>query len=405
VVPNLDQSLPLGLGLEIRSMGSSFPRTFPMKSFVRLLLLGLLLGGPRLPASDLPPWAARNPAGHPVRVAVSAPAQDQDVHLSWPKIIRSPQGTLILAYSAGIGHNIGGSGLAVSRSVDGGRNFSGPRRLIRFPDDDPRYRDCGNLALGLADDGAILLLAMAYNRDEGNHIFGWRSSDDGITWTRTDTSALGPDKTGSVFGNILPLSGQGLVVFGHYRPGSQPHAQGVWMSRSPDGGRTWAEARRIAEVHAVEPVVIASEGRWVGFFRGDSQTTRGRQYVGVSDDRGQTWRTELSLLDAQDPAHARLAAPFAVENPSRPGELLVLTTERATPGSTPGRIWLWRGQAKDLQWQRERVLLEFPRIEGDPHTDLGYPWLLHLGGNRWQMYYYHGNPRGACHIWVTEVEL
>ena len=75
------------------------------------------------------------------------------------------------------------------------------------------------------------------------------------------------------------------------------------------------------------------------------------------------------------------------------------------PGNTPGRIWLWRGDARKLEWKRERVLLEFPRIEGDPNTDLGYPWLLHTGGKRWQMYYYHGNSRGACHIWVTDVEL
>ncbi len=370
-----------------------------------LLLLGLAIPGSLLSAATLPAWAAKNPAGNPVRIAVAAPAGSEYAHLSWPKVIRSPQGTLILGYSAGIGHNIGGSGLAVSRSTNEGRNFSAPKLLIRFPADDPRYRDCGNLALGQADDGSLLLLAMAYNRDEGNHIFGWRSTDDGITWTRTDTSALGPNKTGSVFGNMITMAGGGLAVFGHYRNGSQPHTQGVWIAETNDSGRSWSAARRITEVHAVEPAVVRSGGRLVGFFRGDSQNARGRQYVGVSDDDGTTWRTEISVLDAEHPDRARLAAPFAVENPNRPGELLVLTTERAVPGNTPGRIWLWRGDAKKLDWKRERVLLEFPRIEGDPHTDLGYPWLLHMGGNRWQMYYYHGNPRGACHIWVTDVAL
>lgn len=334
-----------------------------------------------------------------------SPVDNRDVHLSWPKIIRTGEGTLILAYSAGIGHNVGGSALAVSLSKDGGRRFTPPRKLIRFPDDDERYRDCGNLALGLAGDGSVLLLAMAYNRDEGNHIFGWRSIDDGVNWTGSDTSALGPDKTGSVFGSMISLAGRGLAVFGHYRAGSKPHTKGIWMSVSQDHGRTWGQARRISDVHAVEPVVVQSAGRLLGFFRGVSQNARGRQYVGVSDDQGRTWKTDMSVLDAQDPANARLAAPFAVENPQRPGELLVLTTERAVPGTTPGRIWLWRGDAKKLDWKRERVLLEFPRIEGDRNTDLGYPWLLHTGGNRWQMYYYNGNPRGACHIWVTDVAL
>jgi len=370
-----------------------------------LLLLALTLGAVPLHAETLPPWAANNPSGHKVRIAVSAPSGDKHAHLSWPKVITTARGTVILGYSAGIGHNIGGSALAVSLSKDGGRTFSAPNKLIAFPDDDPRYRDCGNLALGLAGDGSVLLLAMAYNRDEGNHIFGWRSTNDGVTWTRTDTSALGPNKTGSVFGNILHLPGQGLAVFGHYRNGSQPYRQGLWMSLSRDDGRRWGEARRIADIHAVEPVVVSSAGRLVGFFRGDSQGARGRQSIGVSDDQGATWRTELSVLDAQEPAHARLAAPFAVENPNKPGELLVLTTERAVPGNTPGRIWLWRGEAKALNWQRERVLLEFPMIEADRNTDFGYPWLLHVEGRRWLMFYYHGDSRGNCPLWVTEVIL
>jgi len=376
-----------------------------MNKALPALLLGLLASGLTLHANPLPAWAAKNTAGNPVRIAVQAPADDAAAHLSWPKVIRTGKGTLILAYSAGIGHNIGGSALAVSISRDNGKTFTAPRELIRFPDDDPRYRDCGNMALGLAEDGSILLLAMAYNRNVGNNIYGWRSVNDGTTWMRTDTSALGPDKTGSVFGNIVSLGSRGLAVYGHYREGSAPHTQGLWQALSQDQGRTWGPAQKIADMHAVEPVVVKSAGRLLGFFRGDSQVTHGRQYVGVSDDNGWTWRTELSVLDAQDNTKARLAAPFAVEDPNRPGQLIVLTTERTVPGNTPGRIWLWRGDAKQLDWKRERVLLEVPRIEGDPNTDLGYPWLLHMGGNRWQMYYYHGNPRGACHIWVTDVEL
>jgi hypothetical protein len=246
---------------------------------------------------------------------------------------------------------------------------------------------------------------MAFNRDEGNNIYGWRSTDDGVSWTRTDTSSLGPDKTGSVFGNILPIEGRGLVALGHYRAGSSPHTQGLWMAESHDHGLTWGEARRIADVHAVEPVLVPTAGRLLGFFRGDAQMQRGRQFVGVSDDNGLTWETELSVLDAENRETARLAAPCAVENPNKPGEILVLTTERAVPGNTPGRIWLWRGDAQKLEWKRERVLLNIPRVEGDSNTDFGYPWLLHVDANRWLMFYYHGNSRAACPIWVTEVEL
>ncbi|HOP78309.1 MAG TPA: hypothetical protein PLD05_12505, partial [Thermogutta sp.] len=63
------------------------------------------------------------------------------------------------------------------------------------------------------------------------------------------------------------------------------------------------------------------------------------------------------------------------------------------------------GDAQHLDWRRDRVLLEFPRIPGDPHTDFGYPWLVPLENGRWLMFYYHGRKRGHCPIWVTEVTI
>ncbi len=160
------------------------------------------------------------------------------------------------------------------------------------------------------------------------------------------------------------------------------------VSRSTDGGQTFSP-----------PKVLREFGPQLDY------SHSGNLALGVADDGGQSWSTEWSQLDAADPDAARLAAPFAVENPEKPGEILVLTTERAVPGNTPGRVWLWRGDASTLQWNRERVLLEFPRVKGDPHTDFGYPWLLHLGGNQWQLHYYHGQSRGPCALWMTEVTL
>ncbi len=112
------------------------------------------------------------------------------------------------------------------------------------------------------------------------------------------------------------------------------------------------------------------------------------------------------MLDGEDPASARLAAPCAVEHPDRPGEILVLTTERPSGKASGGRIWLWRGTAESLDWKRERVILEFPAVgRDDLNNDFGYPWLLHLEGDRWLLFYYHGQKKGPSPIWVTEVEL
>lgn len=358
--------------------------------------------------ASLPDWAARNPSGAAVRVALPAPEDKRLAHLSWNKTVRTPQGSLILACIAGTFHGLHGGGCpAVARSTDNGRSFSSPQILREFgPGLD--YTACGNLALGVADDGALVLLAMAYTANESNHLFGWRSTDDGVTWTPTNTSTLGPNKTGSVFGSLLPIEGAGLVALGHYRAGSLPLTQGIWLASSADHGRTWGEPRRISEVYAVEPVLVSAGERLIAFLRsgkGALPGAEGRQFIAVSDDLGKTWTTTPSPLDAENPATASLAAPCAVANPSRPGELFALTTERTKGSQQNSRVWLWRGDARTLEWQRERVILEFPRIEGDPHTDLGYPWLVADGDEAWQLYFYHGLKKGGSPIWVTDVRF
>lgn len=351
-------------------------------------------------ASDpLPAWAARLTGPGSVRIAVPAPENPRFAHLAWPKALRAPNGTIVLAYLAGIFHGAhAGTSPAVSLSTDGGHTFTPPKILREF---DPQgdYTASGNLALGVAEDGAVVLLAMAYTGDAANNIYGWRSTDSGATWTAVDTSALGPNKTGSVTGNILPVPGLGLVAVGHYRKGSHPDNQGIWMSTSTDQGRTWGPARKISDVRGVEPVLILAGRRLLVFIR-DAGKARDRQWVAVSDDRGQTWRTELSSLAAESPKQS-LAHPFAVVNPASPQEILVLTTQRPRPG----RIWLWRGDETRLDWGRDRVLLEIPNPPGDPHGDYGYPWMVHIEGRHWLMFYYHGLKRGPCPIWVADVEL
>jgi hypothetical protein len=106
----------------------------------------------------------------------------------------------VLAYSAGKGHNIGGSGPAVSRSTDGGASFSPPRLLRRFPDDDPRYRDCGNLALGVAGDGAVVLLAMELEwQREGLVVSIPAAAENLADWSYPWTTPLGDRKWLLVF--------------------------------------------------------------------------------------------------------------------------------------------------------------------------------------------------------------
>ena len=81
--------------------------------------------------------------------------------------------------------------------------------------------------------------------------------------------------------------------------------------------------------------------------------------------------------------------------------LLVLTAERPLPG----RVWMWRGDPQTLQFKRDRVVLDFPKIEGDKNNDFGYTWLVPTDKGRGLMFYYHGLGRGPCPIWVADVKF
>jgi len=348
-------------------------------------------------AAQPSPWAGRAPNGDVVRVAVEPPANKRFEHLAWPKAVRTADGTLVLGFLAGTHHG-SESCPAVSLSTDGGKTFSAPNVLREFgPGRD--YGNSGNMALGLAHDGAVLLLAHGHTANS-SHIFGWRSTDAGRTWKPVDTSALGPNKTGSSTGTIVRLPGKHLMVTGHYRAGSKPFATGTWQSVSEDDGLTWGEPAMVNNLNAGEPVLVRTGDRLLVFIRGRGPAAS-RQFVSQSDDWGKTWTTDLLNIAPIGKGATSLAHPFAMVNPHQPDELLAVTFERPLPGTAQ----LWRGNAKTLAFKPERTLVELPKIEGDKNIDFGYAWLLPMEGRRALVFYYHGLGRGPCPIWVLETEI
>ena len=365
---------------------------------VFLCLLTALLAPTASSADGLPPWAGQTPSGDPVRIAVPPPENPRFAHLAWPKAVRTGDGTIVLGYQAGTHHG-NESCPAVSISTDGGKTFTPPQILQEFGPG-KEYTNSGNMALGLAHDGSVILLSHGHRGNEANHIFGWRSTDSGRTWAPVDTSALGPNKTGSATGSIVQLPGRKLMAVGHYRGGSQPYTTGIWRSVSEDDGLTWGEPAMVNNLNAGEPVIVRWRDRLLVFIRGRGPAAP-RQFVSVSDDWGQTWRTDLLNLGPQS-AHTRLLThPFAMVNPHDATELLAVVFERPLPGSAQ----LWRGSPETLSFRHDRTLVELPKVEGDPNTDFGYPWVVPLEGRKALMFYYHGRSRGPCPIWVLETEL
>ena len=227
-----------------------------------LLLLALALGAVSLRAEAPPPWAGSAPGGGVVRIAVAPLNADRFAHLAWPKAVRTADGTIVLGYQIGTHHG-DGSCPAVSVSTDDGKTFSKPQVLREFGPG-MEYTNSGNMAIGLAHDGAVILLSHGHRGNVTNHIFGWRSKDSGRTWTPVDTSALGPNKTGSSTGTIVQLPGKRLMAVGHYRDGSQPYTRGIWQSISEDDGLTWCLdglARCLPKAEQCG-VVLALENHW-----------------------------------------------------------------------------------------------------------------------------------------------
>ncbi|MES2696883.1 MAG: sialidase family protein [Verrucomicrobiota bacterium] len=362
------------------------------------LALAPLVSTPLLASDALPAWAGKAPNGDTVRVAVTPPENPRFAHLAWPKAVRVADGTIVLGYQAGTHHG-DASCPAVSISTDGGKTFSAPQVLKEFGPG-MEYTNSGNMALGVAHDGSVILLSHGHKSNTTNHIFGWRSTDSGRTWKPVDTSALGPNKTGSSTGSIVQLPGKRLMSVGHYRGGSKPYDTGIWRSISEDDGLTWGEPAMVNNLNAGEPVIVRHRDRLLVFIRGRGPANA-RQFISVSDDWGQTWKTELSNITAVGKHANNLAHPFAMVNPHAPDELLAITFERPAPGSAQ----LWKGDPKTLSFKRTRALIELPKIENDKNTDFGYAWLVPMEGRRALVFYYHGLGRGACPIWVIDTEI
>lgn len=329
---------------------------------------------------------------------MAPPANPRFAHLAWPKAVRLADGTIVLGYQAG-SHHGNESCPAVSLSTDGGKTFSPPHILKEFGSGQ-EYTNSGNMALGVAHDGSVVILSHGHRKDVANHIFGWRSTDSGRTWATVDTSALGPNKTGSSTGRIVQLPGRKLMAVGHYRGGSVPYTTGIWQSVSEDDGLTWGEPAMINTLDAGEPVIVRSGERLLVFIRGRGPESN-RQFIAVSDDWGRTWKTELSNIAAINEHTRGLAHPFAMVDPQDPARLLAITFERPLPGSAQ----LWRGDPQSLVFRHERTLVELPKIDGDENIDFGYAWMVPLEGRRALVFYYHGRKRGACPIWVLETEI
>ena len=366
------------------------------------------------------------------RLLVPAPKDARFAHLSWPKVATCLDGTLVVACSAGRFHVSGGEGCpAVSISTDGGETFSAPHIVGKFTRGD-ECDHCGNLALGVAEDGSVVLLAMGYSGDKRATVLGWRSEDSGRTWAPVDTTPLAENRTGSVFGAItaVPRSGRaaakamlphrggktslrssqplgvavqkGLVVFGHYRKPANP-STGIWWSCSKDQGRTWEPPETVTETPYYEPSVTFADGRFIGLLRNAGGKTRRRYDLALSHDMGRTWDLRPSSLAVPEGLAGMQPSPFIVAEPNDPKRLYALQSIRGIYKDTLGRIDLWTADTAALQWRRLGRVTAIPAA--DKHlSDWSYPWMTPLSDGGWFLVFYAGKKVGENSIYGMQMD-
>ena len=343
----------------------------------------------------------KSPIGDP-RVLVPPPADVRHAHLGWPKLAITSKGNFILAYSAAEYHGSDGGGCpAVSVSKDGGESFSKPQILAEFGQGNT-YTHCGNMAIGVTTDDAIILIAMAYQGDEANSIFGWVSIDGGDNWQDVNVAALAAGRTGSIYGHVFQVAGRGYAVCGHHRPGAFPHDTGLWISFSQDGLH-WGPPEHITDEPLVEPAVVCTGDAIVGLVRNtDSSLLNGYASL-TANRRRMDWALSASPIRSS-PGH-RLPSPFITVDPEDDSRLIALMTERSLQGNTPGRISLWTSTETGANWTDRGTVVEFPHEDGDPKTDFGYPWMVKREDGTWLMALYHGQQKGPNSIWGLDLEV
>lgn len=338
------------------------------------------------------------------RVIVAAPENPRFAHLSWPKVVRTKDGTLVVAYVAGRFHGTHGEGCpAVSISTDAGKTFTPPKILKEYGPNDT-YTSGGNVALGLAHDGSVVLLSMAFKADIANTIDGWRSTDGGKTWKLADVSRLANNKTGSVYGHVIALPDKRLAVVGHYRRGSTTRTAGLWISYSSDSGQRWGEPQTITANGLVEPAFVFTADRFVGLARPNRTPAWYSQIT--SDDLGKTWAVQSKVLEPANTKGVAYPSPGLFVDPNDPTRLIGMVSQRFTAdagNNLYGRIDLVSANVKTLDWKPMATAAKFPRSLKE-RGDITYGWMTPIDANRWFMVFYCGKTKGASDIYGLELD-
>lgn len=238
-----------------------------------------------------------------------------------------------------------GSGVAMSRSRDGGRTWEPTRTVYGDP-----TCPCCRTAVASDASGAMYLAWRSVQPGEVRDVVVMRSDDGGESWQ----PPVAPRAHGWVFagcphaGPSLEVDAAGTVHVAWWT-GKEGEA-GVWYGQSRDGGRTFAAqpiavGERSAPAHV--QLALAPGGRVVVAWD-DGHSSLPRVLVCLSDDGGATFGAEALVSEAD------VAASFPVLGVA--GDSLLVAWSQTTAAAHREKL------AKAVDMRDPKAVMRLPRV-------------------------------------------
>lgn len=219
----------------------------------------------------------------------------------WPQIQLARDGSLLaFGYNAAAHTTLPGD-VDCWASPDGGKTWALRATAASRPASHANY--C-HFATGLAANGDALILASgmdhaaSINAARGPHAgVILRSADSGKTWEKSGTmpGVLPGQLKPYPFGSIIAAADKTLRTVMYTVDEKQNNIESAWMFTSRNDGRTWAEARKVAD-GINETVILPLGGKtWLGVARTSNRPApaHGQEFRQFrSADDGKTWADE-----------------------------------------------------------------------------------------------------------------
>ncbi len=315
-------------------------------------LAAVLRGGaPHIGRGGRLDWVTSKDQGRtwtPPKVLVDTAEDDRN-----PAFGQLKDGTLLAAYCILSGYGADGKlagarkdrvfdGVYVMRSTDGGQTWSASRRSpeTRRPPGDKNVVSTAVSPYGkivqLKDGTALMAVYYEATLADGTQQFqSWvfRSTDQGLTWDYPSLIQLDGNETSLA----VLKDGTVLAAVRTSRAGY------LKVTRSKDGGKTWAPSVRVTQ-NAEHPadLIQLQDGRVLMSF-GERNAPRG-VHAWLSRDGGVTWRSEDRQVLASDAPNTDCGYPSSVE--TKRGRIVTMYYQVDDAANAPASA-----KAKVIQWK------------------------------------------------------